>query len=282
MIQRKVGTAISQQYLSDASGAKREALAALGELHGVFQPIVSVAQREIIAYEGLIRGPSSLHMPAALFAAAKSGGCSDELEYRAGEVIVQAYAAAARPGLLFVNFSAQAVIHLGSKGGCRQLLQTLDQCALPAKKLVIEITEHERVVDHAGMMAAVRRLRAMGVGIALDDFGDGGSSLRLWAEIEPEFVKIDRYFCHDIHCDGRKVQTVKAMLRLAENFGSRIVAEGTRHRRLSSSKARVQQSLPDRGAARQPGAGPVQVDEQSKAAGDLSGGRESAGSGGAA
>ena len=222
-----MGTAISHQCLSDASAAKREALAALGELHGVFQPIVAVAKGEIIAHEGLIRGPSNLHLPAALFAAALGSGCSNELEYRASEVIVLAYAAAARSGLLFVNFSAQAVIHLGSKRGYQQLLQILDGCEMPARKLVIEITEHERVVDHAGMVAAVRMLRGIGVGgIALDDFGDGGSSLRLWAEIEPEFVKIDRYFCHDIHSDGRKVQTVKAMLRLAENFGSRIVAEG--------------------------------------------------------
>ena len=219
-------TAIAKHALSDASAAKRESLSALGELHGVFQPIIAVAKGEIIAYEGLIRGPTSLHLPAALFAAAAARGCSDELEYRASEVIVRGFAAAGLSGLLFVNFSAQAVIHLGSKSGCEQLLQILEDCEIPARKLVIEITEHERVVDHAGMVAAVRRLRGIGAGLALDDFGDGGSSLRLWAEIEPEFVKIDRYFCHDIHNDGRKVQTVKAMLRLAENFGSRIVAEG--------------------------------------------------------
>jgi len=221
-----LGTAVSHHCLSDASAAKREALAALGELHGVFQPIVAVAKGEIFAHEGLIRGPPSLHLPAALFAAATTRGCSDELEYRASEVIVQQYAAAARSGRLFVNFSAQAVIHLGSDRGCEQLLRILEQCEMPARRLVIEITEHERVVDHVGMVAAARRLRSIGIRLALDDFGDGGSSLRLWAEIEPEFVKIDRYFCHDIHSDGRKVQTVKAMLRLAENFGSRIVAEG--------------------------------------------------------
>lgn len=204
----------------------REAWAVLGQLHGVFQPIVSVAKGEIIAYEGLIRGPASCHLPAALFAAAAERGCSEELEYRAGEVLVKEFAAASHPSLLFVNFSAQAVKNLGSKAGCQHLREVLQRYKLPARKLVIEITEHERVVDHAAMATATRMLRSIGVRIALDDFGDGGSSLRLWAEIEPEFVKIDRYFCHDIHNDGRKVQTVKAMLRLAESFSSRIVAEG--------------------------------------------------------
>ena len=198
----------------------------LRQLHGVFQPIVSVAKGEIIAYEGLIRGPVSCHLPALLFAGASARGCSEELEYRAGEVLVKEFAAASRSSLLFVNFSAQAVKNLGSKAGCQHLREVLQRYNLPASKLVIEITEHQRVVDHAAMAAATRMLRGIGVRIALDDFGDGGSSLRLWAEIEPEFVKIDRYFCHDIHNDGRKVQTVKAMLRLAESFSSRIVAEG--------------------------------------------------------
>jgi EAL domain-containing protein (putative c-di-GMP-specific phosphodiesterase class I) len=100
-------TAIAKHALSDASAAKRESLSALGELHGVFQPIIAVAKGEIIAYEGLIRGPTSLHLPAALFAAAAARGCSDELEYRASEVIVRGFAAAGLSGLLFVNFSAQ-------------------------------------------------------------------------------------------------------------------------------------------------------------------------------
>ena len=174
-----MGTAIAKHALSDASAAKRESLSALGELHGVFQPIIAVAKGEIIAYEGLIRGPTSLHLPAALFAAAAACGCSDELEYRASEVIVRGFAAAGLSGLLFVNFSAQAVIHLGSKSGCEQLLQILEDCEIPARKLVIEITEHERVVDHAGMVAAVRRLRGIGAGLALDDFGDGGKPAAL-------------------------------------------------------------------------------------------------------
>jgi EAL domain-containing protein (putative c-di-GMP-specific phosphodiesterase class I) len=163
-----LGTALSQHCLSGTSAAKREALAALGELHGVFQPIVSVAKGEIFAYEGLIRGPSNLHLPAALFAAAVGRGCSDELEYRASEVIILNYAAAAQSARLFVNFSAQAVIHLGSNRGCEQLLRILEQCEMPARKLVIEITEHERVVDHAGMVVAVRMLRDIGIGLALD------------------------------------------------------------------------------------------------------------------
>ena len=199
----------------------------MANLHAVFQPIVDVANCAVFAHEGLIRGPSgsAMHLPAALFRSAGIAGTTDELEFRAAEVILSNYQSRGAH-LLFVNFSARTITQIGSDAGRDLFRDTLLRCRMPARSLVIEITEHERVADHAGLAHAIDFLRGIGVAIALDDFGDGSSSLRLWAELQPEFVKIDRYFCHGIHADGKKVQTVKAMLRLAESFGSRVIAEG--------------------------------------------------------
>jgi diguanylate cyclase (GGDEF)-like protein len=197
-------------------------------LHAVFQPIVDVANCIVFGHEGLIRGPvhSALHLPAALFRLASEAGITDELELKAAEAILAGYHQNRGANRLFVNFSARIITQMGSDAGRELFRDTLLRCRMPARSLVIEITEHERVADHAGLEHAIRFLRSIGVAIALDDFGDGSSSLRLWAELQPEFVKIDRYFCHGIHTDGKKVQTVKAMLRLAETFGSRVIAEG--------------------------------------------------------
>jgi EAL domain-containing protein (putative c-di-GMP-specific phosphodiesterase class I) len=204
------------------------ALIAEGRLHPLFQPILDVAKSSIVAHEGLIRGPdgSALHLPGELFPAAIAAGLTNELEFAAARIIFTANARSRGAGLLFVNFSARSITHLGSDRGRREFQDTLLRCRMPARSLVIEITEHERVEDHQILNHAIQFLRSLGVSIALDDFGDGKSSLRLWAEIQPEFLKIDRYFCHGIHTDGKKVQTVKAMLRLAENFGSRMIADG--------------------------------------------------------
>jgi diguanylate cyclase (GGDEF)-like protein len=204
------------------------AVVAERRLHPVFQPIIDISRCSIVAHEGLIRGPagSALHLPNALFPAAMAAGLTNELEFAAARVIFTGYARSGAAGLLFVNFSARSIMHLESSRGSRQFQDTLDQCEMPARSLVIEITEHERVEDHQVLAHAIRFLRRIGVAVALDDFGDGKSSLRLWAELQPEFLKMDRYFCHGIHLDGKKVQTVKAMLQLAENFGSRVIAEG--------------------------------------------------------
>lgn len=64
----------------------------------------------------------------------------------------------------------------------------LQAASVSPSSLVIEITEHEQVADMPRLIGAADGLRARGLRFALDDFGEGRSSLRLWAELRPEFV----------------------------------------------------------------------------------------------
>lgn len=157
-------------------------------LHGVFQPTVDVANCTVFGHDGLIRGPvnSKMHFPAALFRAASGAGTASALEFIAAQVILGSSDRGGR--LLFVNFSARAITQMGSTAGRERVCNALLRCDMTARSLVIEITEHERVTDHQGLADASRFLRGLGMGIALDDFGDGSSSLRLCAEIQPEDV----------------------------------------------------------------------------------------------
>ena len=91
---------------------------------------------------------------------------------------------------------------------------------------MLEITEHEHVVDVARLRDSVQKLHAAGLALALDDFGDGRSSLRLWSELAPDIVKIDKYFTRDLSKHGKKVQTLRALLQIADIFGTTLVAEG--------------------------------------------------------
>ena len=67
--------------------------------------------------------------------------------------------------------------------------------------------------------------------IALDDYGVGNSNLQLWAEMQPDLVKIDRYFFRGIGQDDRKQNMVRAILKVAQHLGTAIVAEGIRRPR---------------------------------------------------
>ena len=198
-------------------------------LQAHYQPIVRLKDGEILSSEGLIRGPAgtALHAPDAFFAAAAREGLTIEAEIASAACSLRTWAAAAPRGKLFLNFSAAALVHLMRNESIQSdVLSTLERLDVSMSALVIEVTEHERVDDLPALIDGLALWRARGVQIALDDFGDGRSSLRLWAELRPDYVKLDKYFSKDITRHPDKVQTVRALLRIAETFDTLIVAEG--------------------------------------------------------
>jgi diguanylate cyclase (GGDEF)-like protein len=197
-------------------------------LHAHFQPIVKLVSGEVFAHEGLIRGPegSSLRAPDALFRAARQDGLAIALEKECLATCLAAWPLQGSTQRLFLNLSGHTLLQWWDQLGEQGLVAALGPVAQLAPSLVIEITEHEHVADVPKLVLAADALRALGLQFALDDFGDGRSSLRQWAELRPEIVKIDKYFIRDIGEHAVKVQTVKGLVRLAETFGTRLVAEG--------------------------------------------------------
>ncbi|MBC9072020.1 EAL domain-containing protein [Thauera sp. CAU 1555] len=196
-------------------------------LRFVFQPIVDIGQATILGYEALMRGPAgtALESPDELLRVAKHCGLAMELEVAACLGAMQAFAALHLPGKLFLNLSAPAISAFGRERGGALLRCAVDAGLSPAR-LMLELTEHERVEDVDALQATFAALASQGVGLALDDFGDGRSSLRLWAQLKPQIVKVDKFFVRGIHRDSRKVEVLRAMLALAAAFGTPLVAEG--------------------------------------------------------
>lgn len=194
----------------------------------VFQPIASLEDGTLYGHEALIRGPSTspLHMPDALFFAARNEGLFFELETEAMLLAIEHWRRLRQPGRIFVNVGADALLGVLERVGLNTLRNAFHQAELKARRVVLEITEHERVSDMEALAVAVDALRALGVQFALDDFGDGHSSLRLWSQIKPDIVKIDKYFTRDIARRAENLQTLRALMQIAEVFGSRLVAEG--------------------------------------------------------
>ena len=208
-------------------GPLRRVLRQFG-LYPVFQPIVHLADQVIYAHEALIRGPrdTALHSPDALLRAAAAEQLSDEFETACVVTSMRCWGQANSPGRLFVNLSATALTHLLSSRGREAILELINGFGVLPRMLVVEITEHERVDNMDHLAEVVREVRAAGVALALDDFGDGRSSLRLWSQLKPEFVKIDKYFTKDISLHGDKLKTIQALQQIAEIFGTALIAEG--------------------------------------------------------
>lgn len=218
-----------QRSLLDAVKVRTAAqVLARNALTAHFQPIVQLRSGEIVAHEALARGPSDspLQTPDALFAAARAESLSDELEEKCIRQAIKCWAPQQLGSRLFLNLSARALVAIVETNSIHGLLQALQAASVSPASLVIEITEHEQVADMPRLIAAADGLRARGLRFALDDFGEGRSSLRLWAELRPEYVKIDKYFIHELDANAVKVQTLRGIRRFAETFNTLLVAEG--------------------------------------------------------
>ena len=203
-----------------------DSILAHGDITSLFQPIVSLSGRVILGYEALTRGPSdtSLHSPINLLAAARHAGRLNELEMTCRENACRRYRQQALQGKLFLNASPETLLDATHKPG--RTLEFLHQYGIPADRVVIELTEQTPTDDFELLDAALRHYRDMGFSIALDDLGAGYSSLRMWSELRPDYVKIDRYFIDGIHRDAVKRKFVESIMKIARASRSQVIAEG--------------------------------------------------------
>ena len=191
----------------------------------LFQPICT-SDGQTIGYEALSRGPqdSLLHTPDALFAAARQYGRLLELDMLCRHQAIQRFTAHNLLGRLFLNASPESLLSPQHPHG--RTLQMLGQVQLAPSRVVIELTEHSPINDFQLLRRALRYYRSMGFSIALDDLGAGYSGLRLWTEMMPEFIKVDRHFISNIHQDMLKQEFLNCMLRMAKASRATLVAEG--------------------------------------------------------
>ena len=104
--------------------------------------------------------------------------------------------------------------------------RALERYDLPADRLECEITEHTVMVDPVRASDVLDGLRALGVGLSLDDFGTGHSSLSYLKRLPLDEVKIDRSFVAGMADDENDAVIVRSTIDLAHNLGLRVVAEG--------------------------------------------------------
>jgi EAL domain-containing protein (putative c-di-GMP-specific phosphodiesterase class I) len=182
----------------------------------VFQPIASLANGNVVAYEALARFPTLPGIPIpAVFAHAGDLGLGAALEAAA---IRRALEPIGRPvgTQIAVNVSPSL---LASPEVAAALPDRLDE-------VIVEVTEHELVAEGPTVAGALRRLRERGARIAIDDTGVGYSGLQQLVVIEPDVVKLDRELVSGIHRDDVRIALVEAVVRFSHRIGVEVCAEG--------------------------------------------------------
>ncbi len=195
-------------------------------LRPVYQPIVELATGRVIGFEGLIRptAESGFSDPGSMFVAAETVGRTVELDYACLTAVVAGARTMPREQLLTINISPRTVE--APQFSSESLLVTLARYGIEPGRVVVELTEREKVEDSARLQSNLGALRRAGIRIAADDVGAGNAGLRLLSQIRFDIVKIDLMLVQE----GAERDSSRAVLRslrdLAGRWGAAVIAEG--------------------------------------------------------
>ena len=187
-----------------------------------FQPIVDANQREVRAYEALVRGMNN-------------EGAGTILQQVTGNAIyrfdqacrVKAVKLASELGLqqqLSINFIPNAVY---SPATCiRTTLAAARQYNFDTSKLVFEFTESETLADTNHLVGIIDAYREMGFTIAIDDYGAGYSRINLLTDTSPQYLKLDMALVRDCDTNPAKQALIEGTVLTMDKLGIETIAEG--------------------------------------------------------
>jgi EAL domain-containing protein (putative c-di-GMP-specific phosphodiesterase class I) len=201
-----------------------------GDLEVHYQPQVDLESHRVVGVEALVRWAhptEGLVAPVEFIPAAESTGTIDAVDrYVLHEATAQ-LAAWSRAGhedlTMSVNLSAHRFQDPGLVDDIAAALRTT---GIEPSRLHLEVTETAIIADVAQAARQIAALRALGVKIAIDDFGAGQSSLSYLHRFVVDVMKIDRGFTANVVEDPRVGRLVAGMVRLFESVGVTVVGEG--------------------------------------------------------
>ena len=210
---------------TDINGRLSQALTG-GLITPVFQPILSLRNRALYAFEVLSRwhdedlGPIG---PTEFIPLVERAGLLDQLTERTIRTACEF--AAGWPGTFALAFNVSPT-QLLNPDLPDLIAGAAAPSGFPLSRIHIEITENAILADEVAVRLMVTRLKAMGLGIVLDDFGTGYSSLTRLQSLPFTKIKIDASFVRTMLKQRQSRKIVTAVVGLGESLGLPIVAEG--------------------------------------------------------
>ncbi|WP_068635301.1 EAL domain-containing response regulator [Thauera butanivorans] len=197
------------------------------ELH--YQPQVSVARRQIVGMEALLRWRHPVLgalSPNTFIQVAEELGMIGEISRWVMEEACTQLAQWRSAGHLELRMSVNlSPLDFDKRDIVSSITECLARHALPPGQIELEITESLMMNDTADVATKVRELRSAGLSVAIDDFGTGYSALAYLQKFPVSTLKIDRSFVRDL--DGPSINPIiSAITGIARGFALDIVAEG--------------------------------------------------------
>ncbi len=204
--------------INDRAGLTSALETALKNLHLVYQPIVDLGTKRIVAYEALMRtGDGVLRNPGEILETAERIDQVRDVTMRVFQLAFDALMMLPESASLFINIHAHDLV-----------INNFEQNILTpaARRIVLEVTERESIDAIPGLVDRISRLRRAGYRLAIDDLGAGYAGLTTFAAIEPEIVKIDMSLVRDIDSSIVRQRIVSSLVSLCRELDMLTVAEG--------------------------------------------------------
>lgn len=195
-------------------------------IRSFYQPILDLACNDVLGYECLSRGPDGhvLEPPKELFTEAREHNLLPPLETTCRRLAVARFAQRDLSGRLFLNCEPHAFLHPEYPQGYTR--DQLDAAGMKPENVVIELTACYFREDYWALRKACKHYRSMGFGIAIADLGTSYSGLRLWSELEPDYVKLDPHFARDVDRSRVKQSFIKALVQISDDLRTRLIVTG--------------------------------------------------------
>jgi EAL domain-containing protein (putative c-di-GMP-specific phosphodiesterase class I) len=222
---RTIEELIKRSEKDDHQALSRTFAAALDRLFMVAQPVVSVTERKILAYEALVRSrdPAMPH-PGALFDAAERLSAHHDLGRAIRSCIARDIVESLPEGTMaFINVHPEDLVD-------DTLYDPMGPLAPIANRTVLELTERGTIETVADLPARVARLRELGFRIAIDDLGAGYAGLSTFARLEPEVAKLDMSLVRNVHREPTKRRLIQSIGSFCADMGILLVCEGVETR----------------------------------------------------
>jgi diguanylate cyclase len=216
-----------------ALGAELPGALADGQIETFFQPKALIGERRIVGAEALVRWrhpERGLLPPSEFVELAEHSGLARELtrcvlDQALGQCAI--WRAGGHDLHVAVNLAVTDLLDMGLPG---EMAAALAVHGVPAKALVLELTESSVLSDPTRIGRVLAALRDLGIGVSLDDFGTGYSALTHLRDLPVTEVKIDRSFVSSMRTEPADAAIVEATIGLAQRMGIIAVAEGAEDR----------------------------------------------------
>lgn len=195
-----------------------------------YQPKIELSTGAIAGAEALLRwrhGLFGTQMPGSFIAHAEDTGLILEISRRGLRTVADFAARINRGRTRTLNVSINvSAIEFRHRDMPAFVNEVISASGVDPRSITLELTESNMAESSPAMIAIMTRLRDLGVGLSIDDFGTGYANLRYLEAFPITELKIDRSFIRGLEQSRSKAIIVEAIVRLSDELGFQIVAEG--------------------------------------------------------